>query len=515
MIPEFFKDREIFLTGGSGVVGKAVIEKLLRSCNVHKIYILLRSKPKVSIEKRLEDIKKEKIFRRLHAEKPQEFDEKVVAIPGDVELPMLGITDEYLKLMENVSIVYHSAATIRFNEPIKKAIRINVGGTLEALKFAEKLEHLVTFIYISTFFSNPYLEFVDTKIYESPLNWKLCLDLSRREDIDEETINIITSKLIVGFPNTYCFTKNLTESMVNDHRHKLPIAVYRPSIVIQSMEDPEYGFPTTLVGAMALFALPGAGIFKVIHCSKDICLDMAPLDFTTKSLLYYTMKTFAFYSTPAEGRPKEMPVFIVSSYKHFNVTLRQYCDMIEKFNIWHQKPLEKSLLLPGVNYTDNVVWYHILFYIQHLIPSLLVDFLFKVSGNQPVFMKIQRKLYLTMEVVKPFMFNNYRSNGITYAKEMLDQLHGTDFNMDALKWTPKYTRNVAVVLELAANCRDVLFNEDPSTIPRAKIVLKIKIFLYRLIQLYLAYKIYNRFVEPFIANWNTRENMENLNVVAN
>lgn len=37
-------------------------------------------------------------------------------------------------------------------------------------------------------------------------------------------------RLIVGFPNTYCFTKNLAESLVNDYRDKLPIGIFRPSI---------------------------------------------------------------------------------------------------------------------------------------------------------------------------------------------------------------------------------------------------------------------------------------------
>ncbi|TMW43683.1 hypothetical protein DOY81_011237, partial [Sarcophaga bullata] len=61
MIVEFFENREIFITGGSGVVGKALIEKLLRSCNVKKIYVLLRAKKNVPIEERLEKIKQEMV----------------------------------------------------------------------------------------------------------------------------------------------------------------------------------------------------------------------------------------------------------------------------------------------------------------------------------------------------------------------------------------------------------------------------------------------------------------------
>lgn len=127
-------------------------------------------------------------------EKPNEFDEKVTAIPGDVELPDLGITREDAKLLENVSVVIHSAATIRFDESLQDAIRLNVGGTVEVLKFAETLKNLQTFMHVSTFYSNPYLKCVEDKLYDSPMDWKMCLDLSRRTDIPEEMLNVLTRK---------------------------------------------------------------------------------------------------------------------------------------------------------------------------------------------------------------------------------------------------------------------------------------------------------------------------------
>lgn len=50
----FFENKEIFVTGGSGFVGKALIEKLLRSCNGLKmIFVLMRPKKGVSPEERI------------------------------------------------------------------------------------------------------------------------------------------------------------------------------------------------------------------------------------------------------------------------------------------------------------------------------------------------------------------------------------------------------------------------------------------------------------------------------
>jgi len=96
-------------------------------------------------------------------EKPDAFD-KIVGIPGDVLLPKLGISPENLELLKNVSVFYHSAATVRFDEPLKFALTLNVGGTHEALLLAETLKNLKCFMHVSTFYSNPYLKHVDSKV---------------------------------------------------------------------------------------------------------------------------------------------------------------------------------------------------------------------------------------------------------------------------------------------------------------------------------------------------------------
>lgn len=97
----------------TGFVGKALIEKLLRSCpTLSKIYVLLRPKKGVSIEQRLKDQLDTKLYERLRGEQPQTLS-KVVAIAGDVTQLGLGISETDLKRLRNVTIVYHSAASVR------------------------------------------------------------------------------------------------------------------------------------------------------------------------------------------------------------------------------------------------------------------------------------------------------------------------------------------------------------------------------------------------------------------
>lgn len=58
-IANFYKDKTIFLTGGSGFMGKVLLEKLLYSCSdLKQIMILMRPKRGKSGAERVEDFKK-------------------------------------------------------------------------------------------------------------------------------------------------------------------------------------------------------------------------------------------------------------------------------------------------------------------------------------------------------------------------------------------------------------------------------------------------------------------------
>lgn len=53
---QFYQNKAVFLTGGTGFLGKVIMEKLLRSCQIDTIYVLIRSKKGKDIATRIEDI---------------------------------------------------------------------------------------------------------------------------------------------------------------------------------------------------------------------------------------------------------------------------------------------------------------------------------------------------------------------------------------------------------------------------------------------------------------------------
>ncbi|KAI8422798.1 hypothetical protein MSG28_006543 [Choristoneura fumiferana] len=81
-------------------------------------------------------------FTRLKAERPQDMT-KIIAVVGDLCLPNLGINvEDEANLLENVSIVFHSAATVKFNAPLREAMRTNVEGTGLVLELSRRMKKL-------------------------------------------------------------------------------------------------------------------------------------------------------------------------------------------------------------------------------------------------------------------------------------------------------------------------------------------------------------------------------------
>lgn len=61
-IQEFYDGTTILITGGTGFLGKLIVEKILRSClYIDRIYLMMRDKNGQSVEERMESYFKEEV----------------------------------------------------------------------------------------------------------------------------------------------------------------------------------------------------------------------------------------------------------------------------------------------------------------------------------------------------------------------------------------------------------------------------------------------------------------------
>lgn len=173
----------------------------------------------------------------------------MIAISGDVTEIGLALSEEDKIRMANVSVVFHSAASVRFDDPLHEAVIMNTRGTRELMLFAETLKNLTTLVHVSTTYFNPRQSVVCERTYPANGDWKATIKLA--EDFPD-VLDVLTDKYINYEPNTYTFTKGLAEQVAIEFQDRLPIIIFRPSIVISALEEPIPGWIDNFNGPVGL-----------------------------------------------------------------------------------------------------------------------------------------------------------------------------------------------------------------------------------------------------------------------
>lgn len=66
-IAKFYSGKHIFITGATGFMGLALVEKLLRACpDIAKMYLLIRPKRGQTVQERINGLFQHIIFDKLH-----------------------------------------------------------------------------------------------------------------------------------------------------------------------------------------------------------------------------------------------------------------------------------------------------------------------------------------------------------------------------------------------------------------------------------------------------------------
>jgi hypothetical protein len=69
---------------------------------------------------------------------------------------------------------------------------------------------------------------------------------------------------------------------------KLPVFLFRPSIIIGAMNEPIPGWTDTISAAGGLSLVGGIGIVNYIHGKKDNIADLIPVDLVSSSIIVGT-----------------------------------------------------------------------------------------------------------------------------------------------------------------------------------------------------------------------------------
>lgn len=346
----------ILLTGGTGFVGQAILERLLSSHPGTTILVLARPRGVVSAQQRVENLLRKPVFSRWNqavgeAEARRQFTERVQVVKGD--LGALGPEPHRLDL------VLHSASSVNFDDPIDVAFATNVTGVsrlYQGLRDAGADPHVV---HVSTAYVNaarkglvtegPVEHQVDWRAEEqaamsararadehsrSPEELRRFLkkakqevgkvgpqavaeatEAARRSWVNEELIEYGRARAqSLGWTDAYTLTKALAERLAEElwvgDGHRLSIV--RPSIIESALRHPYPGWIDGFKVADPLIVAYGKGHLPEFPGLPDSVLDVVPVDFVVNAVLAAAATTAprdgARYFHIVSGTSKPLPI---------------------------------------------------------------------------------------------------------------------------------------------------------------------------------------------------------------
>ncbi|KAJ3618778.1 hypothetical protein MTP99_005590 [Tenebrio molitor] len=470
-IKEFYKDQTIFLTGGTGFLGKILIEKLLRQCwDLNKIYVLVRPKKGKSPEDRFEELFQYACFDLI---KCKNLSEKVFLISGDIQKPFLGLGVQDAELLKKeTTCVIHAAANVKFDQTLKAASH-NVRATRDVLELAKHMPNLKVFVHVSTAFSNCVHSHIEERFYTPPMKPENLLALV--DDLDDHTLQAITPKLLGEYPNTYIYTKCITEDLVKTNL-QVPKAIVRPAIVISTIEEPVPGWVDNVYGVIGIALVAALGILRSMHAKKSYPAHVVPVDYVANCVLAAAWKAHRSGTTA------------IYNYIGHNKNIMTWGRFVEIINpaCW-EFPSEKFLWYFRFKIRENELWHKICVFFLQTMVAYFIDFVLICVGRATIAVKNYRRLNNMMDLISYFSTRRWTFEQDNVL-ELWDQMGKDDkkmfkFSMEDTDWV-EYIRNNIL------GARMYLLKETPDTIPRAKKKLKIMFFVHYAVVAFFWYLLY-------------------------
>lgn len=319
----------VLLTGGTGFLGQAILERLLSDHPETSILLLIRGKGSTSGSDRLRNLLRKPVFSTWRngvgdAEATRIMGERVQVIEGSLgTIPALP---------SDLDVVIHSASTVSFDPPIDQAFDTNVGGALGLYGALLASGGDPSVVHISTAYVGGIRKGIVSEAslthdvdwrseYEAAKDARLRVEMASRQPeiltrfiaeargrhgkegpqavssaAEAGRIEWVQARLIdygrtraesLGWTDVYTLTKAFAERAAeqlwahNGHR----LSVVRPAIIESALRHPYPGWIDGFKVADPLILAYGRGMLPEFPGLPDSVLDVIPVDFVVNAII--------------------------------------------------------------------------------------------------------------------------------------------------------------------------------------------------------------------------------------
>ena len=339
MISEKLAGKRIALTGATGFLGTALVERLIRSIPDCELVLIVRPGRRGAHQRVEREILRNDAFDGLRNSLGVEsfskiIDQRITVIAGDVTTDGLDLDDHGRSALSTCDLFIHSAAVVSFDSPLDQAIDVNLLGPV---RIAETLidigikPHLIA---VSTCYvagsrrgSAPE-ELIDASPFFVNANWQDEVDAAQRSRQETEAISrspenldkfrskarnelgaagnpALASKAeqlrirwvdkhlvkagrsraaSLGFPDAYAYTKAFGELALLESASDIPISIVRPSIIESALAEPSPGWIRGFRMAEPIIISYAKGLLKEFPGTPEGTLDVVPVDLVVASI---------------------------------------------------------------------------------------------------------------------------------------------------------------------------------------------------------------------------------------